>query len=232
MIRTAAPLSAALAVWLAMLLWGGLNSEIDTSIHARFHGAENAALVRIASVFSALGGWIVLTTVAVAVAVWLIFLRRLRAATLLVAVFGGRMLVELQKAMLGRVRPDDDLHLITVNSFSFPSGHAANAMITYLAIALLLPQHRAGKALAIAIAFTLALLVGLSRIVLGVHWPSDVVAGWAFGLFWVGLVLRLASVRDDTREAVREKLRNSRLRLRRRRAPPDAPPGESSPPEG
>jgi undecaprenyl-diphosphatase len=83
--------------------------------------------------------------------------------------------------------------LAEVHYQSFPSGHAANSMIVYLALALLAfddPRHRRW---AVAGALLLSFLIGLSRPMLGVHWPSDVVAGWAFGLLWTLLVLGLSS---------------------------------------
>ncbi|SMF61288.1 phosphatase PAP2 family protein [Allosphingosinicella indica] len=203
MIRTAAPISAALVVWLGMLLWGGLESPLDNRIGESLYAGDNAVLADLARFATELGGWIVLTLVTLGAVIWLVRRqsRRSRAAILIFTVLVGRMFVELQKITFGRLRPTDEFHLVTVDSFSFPSGHAANATITYLAIALLLPQARSGKAMAVGAAFILAAAIGLSRIVLGVHWPSDVMAGWAFGLFWVFLCLRLSSAREAAQQA-------------------------------
>ena len=96
---------------------------------------------------------------------------------------GGRLMVELLKQSVGRLRPDLEMHAVTVQSLSFPSGHAANSMIAFVAIALFCaPARRRGSALTLAIAASLA--VGATRPLLGVHWPSDVLAGWIFGLAW------------------------------------------------
>src|SRR3546814_5904914 len=84
-------------------------------------------------------------------AVYLAFTRRSRAALLLFTVFGGRLLVELMKVIVDRDRPGVDQHLEAVHSVSFPSGHAANAMITYVAIALLVPVRQRNRAIAVGL---------------------------------------------------------------------------------
>jgi undecaprenyl-diphosphatase len=84
-----------------------------------------------------------------------------------------------------------------VQTLSFPSGHAANATITYMAIALLVPVKQRNRAISVGLGLALALQAGWSRVALGVHWPSDVIGGWAFGLFWVALCMRLASARPE-----------------------------------
>jgi undecaprenyl-diphosphatase len=104
----------------------------------------------------------------------------------------GRGLSELQKYWIARARPDLDPHLVVVKTSSFPSGHATSSMIFYLTLALTLSFGRRWRREAIAGAVLLSLLVGTSRVMLGVHWPSDVIGGWAFGMLWVLLTLRIA----------------------------------------
>jgi undecaprenyl-diphosphatase len=149
-----------------------------------------------------LGDGIVLGTLAVIAALYLFFTRRIRAALLLITVFTGRLLVELQKLIIGRDRPGVADHLEAVSSTAFPSSHAANSMITFLAIALLVPIAQRNRSLSIAFALILSLLVGWSRVALGVHWPSDVIGGWAFGLLWVAICIRLASARGEAEPSV------------------------------
>lgn len=109
--------------------------------------------------------------------------RLIQAAALVAIVLGGRLTVELLKLSIGRIRPDLELHAVAVQSLSFPSGHAANSMIAFVAVALFCgPDRHRGTALTFAIAASLA--VGATRPFLGVHWPSDVLAGWIFGLAW------------------------------------------------
>jgi undecaprenyl-diphosphatase len=81
---------------------------------------------------------------------------------------------------------------VIVKTSSFPSGHATSSMIFYLTMALALTVGTRWHRTAAAGAILLSLLIGTSRVMLGVHWPSDVVGGWAFGMLWVLLTLRLA----------------------------------------
>ena len=105
-------------------------------------------------------------------------------ATLVAIVVSGRVAIELLKLALDRPRPSFTPHPVEVHSFSFPSGHAGNSMITFLAIALIAaPPRWRGRAVALAVVGSIA--IGATRPFLGVHWPSDVVGGWAFGIGWV-----------------------------------------------
>ena len=90
------------------------------------------------------------------------------------------------------MRPDLEPHLVVVKTSSFPSGHATSSMIFYLTMALALTARTRWQRLAAAGAVLLSLAIGTSRVMLGVHWPSDVIGGWAFGMLWVLLTLRLA----------------------------------------
>ena len=157
------------------------------------YAGDEAWLALAAMGFTYLGNWPTVVAVTILGAGWLLYRGRRRAAlVLLIASFSGRLLVILEKAYFARLRPEEHLRLAEVHYQSFPSGHAANSMIVYLSHALLAfddPKHRQW---AVAGALLLSFLIGLSRPMLGVHWPSDVVAGWAFGLFWTLLVLAIA----------------------------------------
>src|SRR5690606_17887560 len=81
-------------------------------------------------------------------------------------------------------------HLVEVQTWSFPSGHATSSAVVYLTLGALLTRvqpRRRIKAYVLGVALALTLLVGLSRVYLGVHWPSDVLAGWALGAGWAML---------------------------------------------
>lgn len=184
-------------LWLAALLLGGNGSPEDHALRALVYAGDNEILARNALLLTKFGGWAVLSALTVVAAVYLAFTRRMRAALLLFIVFGGRLLVELQKVFVDRNRPGVNEHLEAVHSMSFPSGHAANAMITYVAIALLVPVRQRNRAIAVGLGFAAALQVGWSRVALGVHWPTDVIGGWAFGLLWIMICMRLASARPE-----------------------------------
>jgi undecaprenyl-diphosphatase len=134
---------------------------------------------------TALGGFTVLTLVVVlAVALLWLHRRRAQASVLVLAVLGGELLAQAIKVVVGRTRPDLVPHLDIVYSSSFPSGHSALSPIVYLTLAALVAAgegRRAQKVLLLAAALVLVLAIGVSRVYLGVHWPTDVLAGWALG---------------------------------------------------
>lgn len=137
---------------------------------------------------TALGSYTVLTMVTFAVAGYLLMDRK-RAAALfvLVSVSGGALLSTLLKLGFARPRPELVAHMVEVRTLSFPSGHAMLSAVTFLTLGALLarqaPSNRL-KAYVLTVAIFLALLVGLSRLYLGVHWPTDVLAGWCLGGAW------------------------------------------------
>ncbi len=137
---------------------------------------------------TALGGVTVLTLVTVLVLGFLV-LRRKRASAqfLTVAIIGGLSLSLLMKTGFSRPRPDLLPQSIEVSTASFPSGHSVMAAVTYLTLAVMLAQTEDQprmRAYYIICAIVLSVLVGISRIYLGVHWPSDVLAGWMLGTAW------------------------------------------------
>lgn len=140
---------------------------------------------------TALGSVAVLSGV-VALATGYLLLSRRRTAALFVVVasLGGLGLNAVLKHSFDRERPDEILHLIDIDSYSFPSGHAMSSATIYLTLAVLLTRltpHRRRKLYVLGAALALTFCVGLSRVFLGVHYPSDVVAGWAAGLAWAQL---------------------------------------------
>lgn len=137
---------------------------------------------------TALGGVTVLTLITLSV-VTLLVLRRQRTTALFlaIAILGGQALSHLAKSGFSRPRPDLVPHGVEVTTTSFPSGHSMMAAVTYLTLAVILartePRLRI-RAFYISIAAIVTILVGISRIYLGVHWPSDVLAGWTLGAAW------------------------------------------------
>lgn len=179
------------SIWLAMLLLGG--GQLDRTIAEALYAGASPALVTIARAFTALGEPTLLIAAGIVVAAALWFSGRGRfAAALVLVVLLGRALSESQKYWIARARPDIEPHLVLVKTSSFPSGHAASSMIFYLALALALTSGTRWHRAAAAAAILLSLLIGTSRVMLGVHWPSDVIGGWTFGLLWVLVTLRPA----------------------------------------
>jgi undecaprenyl-diphosphatase len=140
---------------------------------------------------TALGGIAVLTLLVVGVVFYLLSVGK-RGTALLVggAVGSGAILSSLLKLGFDRPRPDLVAHLSHAYSSSFPSGHAMLSAVTYLTLGVLLARAHEGrrtKIIVMTYGVTLTVLIGLSRIYLGVHWPTDVMAGWALGAAWAAV---------------------------------------------
>ena len=137
---------------------------------------------------SGLGGVAILTFVTLASALYLFLINKKGLALYLLAAVGtGTVFSSLLKAGFDRPRPDLVPHGSIVYTASFPSGHSLIAAIVYLTLAALLaesqPRYRF-KIYFLSLAIVMTLLIGISRVYLGVHWPSDVVAGWFGGSAW------------------------------------------------
>ena len=145
-------------------------------------------LIEAGQEITALGGIAVLTLVVLVVTGYLLRQRAFGEMWfILVAMVGGVVLSFTLKSFFGRERPDLTLHLVTVHTPSFPSGHAMLSAVVYLTLGALLAQmvlRRADKMYFITVACGLTMLIGLSRVYLGVHYPTDVLAGWSIGLAW------------------------------------------------
>lgn len=118
------------------------------------------------------------------------------AALMLLTVLGAFALTLLLKEGFDRPRPELVPRVTYVNTASFPSGHSTISAATYLTLGALAARLQPGRRLKIfvlAVAALLAFLVGFSRVYLGVHWPSDVLAGWTIGVVWAMVALLLSS---------------------------------------
>lgn len=138
--------------------------------------------------FTALGGTAVLTCITLGIVGYLLLARRRHVAMLVaLSVGGGIFISHLLKWGFDRPRPDLVSHVSQVYTQSFPSGHAMLSAVVYLTLGALLARTRAEprvKIYLLSIAVIATVLVGISRVYLGVHWPSDVMAGWAIGAGW------------------------------------------------
>lgn len=141
---------------------------------------------------TSLGGYPILAVMLATVVGFLLVARRRGPALyLVISVALGTLLSHALKELYERPRPDLVDHLVTTQTPSFPSGHATMSTVVYLTLAALIVRLVEGVAVRIYVvcaAVFIAIAVGLSRIYLGVHWPSDVAAGWALGVAWASLV--------------------------------------------
>ena len=207
-ILLAAAIAVLTALWLGMMVGG--TGTLDQAALAWLYAWDQPELRDFLRYFTLLGNWPAVVGVSLVAAVWLLATGHRRAALLLLGItLVGRALVEAMKLGVYRSRPGAHDHLVDVYSLSFPSAHAANSMILWLTIALLLPQRKWRPA-AIAVALLISFAVGISRPMLGVHWPSDVVGGWAFGAAWVLVMIDLSG-RWPAPKRPREEIADAKL---------------------
>ena len=178
------------ATFVLLAITGGPASPWDTAVASWFgqFRANSPAAIQLAAALTVVGGAYVTLGASFVGTVWLLIKQMPRRGLILATtVLVGRLSVELMKDAFARPRPQAE-HL--PSSLAFPSGHAANSMITYLAIAFIVAPPRYRRP-AIMVALAISLIVGATRLVLGVHWTSDVFGGWIFGLLAVGLAVTI-----------------------------------------
>lgn len=144
---------------------------------------------------TALGGVLLRNLIALGAVLALLFLRlRREAIVLALTVAGGWAVNTLLKHAVGRERPEIVPHLMAAGGDSFPSGHSFNSAVVFLAVALAfatLSRRESVRATVVGAALAVSLAVAWSRVWLGVHFPSDVIAGWLGGAGWAFLACAL-----------------------------------------
>ncbi len=154
----------------------------------QWHGPQYKMLEEIGRDLTALGGIAPLALMTAFVVGYLLMTRKYAAMWLvLAATVGGLLLSTVLKYLIDRPRPQLGEHLSHVYTQSFPSGHSMMSAVVYLTLGALLAQlvqPRILKFYFIAAALGVSFLVGVSRVYMGVHWPTDVLAGWTAGLVW------------------------------------------------
>ena len=195
--RDAAVAAVALVVfgWLAIIVLRGETMGFDGAVRDAIHGIASPAMTRVMRVVTELGGAYLVWPLGLLLVILLANSGRRRDAVLLaVAVVGAHAFGEGMKLVFHRTRPDPWFSYPRPVTYSFPSGHAFVSYCFYLALAAILIQEdwRLPKRFA---AWTAALaltgLIGFSRVYLGVHYPTDVLAGYAAAIAW-GAVIRAA----------------------------------------
>ena len=208
---TAGLLAAVGSVW----LFGGLAEDLvtndpivrlDRSVAATLHDAATPATTTVFLIVTALGSLETVALLGLAVAAYYVRKRLwLHAGVWLAALVGGTALNQLLKAFFARPRPVFDKPLLLETSYSFPSGHAMESMILYGMLAYLavraLSTWRARTAVVFGAAI-LVLLIGFSRMYLGVHYLSDVAAGYAAGAAWLSACITGMEVVLDRRHRI------------------------------
>ena len=157
--------------------------------------------------FTLIGSFKIIVLIAIFVLVFLYTVLKHRSELVLftIVIIGTPILNKLLKEFFHRTRPD--LHrLIEIGGYSFPSGHAMNAMAFYGILTFLLWRHipsRLGRTLLILVSSLFILMIGISRIYLGVHYPSDIIAGYFASGFWVTMAILFYQKYKERRHARR-----------------------------
>ncbi|WP_277585246.1 phosphatase PAP2 family protein [Psychrobacillus antarcticus] len=167
--------------------------QFDQYVISFIQGFESPTITSIMKFFTYVGSFNIVFGIFVIVAFFLYFVLKHRSELLLfvTVVIGTPIINQILKQFFHRVRPD--LHrLIEIGGYSFPSGHAMNALAVYGILSFLLWRHipsRLGRTTLIIISTIMVLMIGTSRIYLGVHYPSDIISGYFASGFWLATAI-------------------------------------------
>ncbi|HKY29098.1 MAG TPA: phosphatase PAP2 family protein [Pyrinomonadaceae bacterium] len=181
-----------LFLYLAVEMKAGNTRQFDESALALLNQFASPRLTFFMRIMTYLGsnGFLIFLGTYVVIAFALVRWKR-AMVTFLVTMAGAAVLNSTLKMIFGRARPEPFFGILPPASYSFPSGHALFSFCFYGVVAAVITARIRGTGKRIAIwigAFVLVILIGLSRVYLGVHYPSDVVAGYAVGFVWVMVV--------------------------------------------
>ena len=222
-------LGFALSAWIAMLVVAFIGypriHELDTRVLLSMRSAADPSvpigpdwLLTAASEITTLGSATILLLLIFSVAGYLWLEQRYGImALVLVSTFGGMAINSSLKMFFDRPRPSIVPHLASVSSPSFPSGHSLISAVVYMTLGVLLTRvttDRRAKRYFVLLAATITVLIGISRMYLGVHYPTDVFAGWVVGLVWA-LVCGLFARELQRRRVIRPEPVPERQRVAR-----------------
>lgn len=200
---------------LALITADGRTPELDERLLLSLRSVSDPAdpigptwVEEMARDITALGSVIILNLIALSAVLFLLLKDNFRAALFVFIAFAGGFGVSTGlKEVFDRPRPQLVAHGTKVHSTSFPSAHSMMSAVTFLTFGALFARWQTGrqeKWFLLGTAVFLTLLVGASRVYLGVHWPSDVAAGWAAGAAWALLCVLVAGMRSVRKAAHEE----------------------------
>jgi undecaprenyl-diphosphatase len=175
----------------------GIIGVMDNEIGNEFHEERRSWLTRIFIGITRLGdGWFIALVVLAVCGYFLLRRHQLKISLwyLLTVGLGVGPVNQLVKLIFRRPRPDQALHLIEQGGYSFPSGHAMGSIITYGALIFLmlrLSKKSAHKWVSLLFFTLLIILIGISRVYLGVHYPSDIIGGYSLGAAWLAFSIAI-----------------------------------------
>lgn len=165
----------------------------DSTIISLVQGLENPTLTAVMIFFTEIGSYKIIRYIAILFLIFLyvVFKQRIELFLVPIVFFGARMMNEYLKGIFQRERPDIN-RLIEIGGYSFPSGHAMNAMAFYGIVTFLVWKHISGRgkgAVTIFLGSLIIFMIGISRIFLGVHYPTDVIAGYFASGFFLAIAI-------------------------------------------
>ncbi len=184
--------------WMSEEVYEGEGVKFDTGVREFIHGYASEWLTQTMQIFAFLGSTVFLTVVSVLAISLFLFLRKMRSAVILAVVMAGAIILNnILKVSFSRSRPLPYFDTPLPTSFSYPSGHALFSVCFYCCLAWLVASLLKGTATKICVwtaAILMALFIGLSRVYLGVHYPTDVLAGYTAAFVWLAVVKTANSV--------------------------------------
>ena len=185
-------LALILFTWLALDVTRGDAMRLDTAIRDAVHARSSPPLTALMRGLSLIGSEVGLVPLGAILVWWLVAAKRRRAAVVFgVAALGGEALDQILKLLFDRPRPEPFFGFAAPVTHSFPSGHAMESCCYFGVLAVILAARQPSLLKRIAIFAAAALLValmGFSRVYLGLHYPTDVLAGYAAAVIWLGVV--------------------------------------------
>ena len=179
--------------WLCTEVWEQEAFSLDRSLLLWIHQFANPQLDRVMLFVTALGDPGMVITVFISTIAWLGMKRRYAdGIRFLIICAGGLLINQVMKLFFAKPRPELWTRLISEHSFSFPSGHAVGSMVVYGFIGYILAREfPVYQRYIYAVASILIIAIGFSRLYLGVHYPTDIIAGYGVGILWLITCLKI-----------------------------------------
>lgn len=179
--------------FMAFLVSGHNIIQFDQTVIAFIQGLESPMLTAFMTFFTFIGSMssIVVFSLLTVFFLYNVFKHRSELVLFIIVLLGSNVLFISLKLFFHRARPDFH-RLIEVGGYSFPSGHATNAITLYGLLTFLLWRHipaRWGRTVLIFLSITMIMMIGTSRIYLGVHYPTDIISGYLVGGFWIAIAI-------------------------------------------
>lgn len=176
----------------------GGSFSFDIPILNYIHQFSNLPLNQFMIFATNLGSPLVVMSIAIITLLILLYAKKYYSSLFFILTMGGAGLINLiSKPIFHRMRPELWHHLVTETDFSFPSGHAIGTMALFLTILVLL-RHTKWRYLALVIGIIYVLIIGLSRLYLGVHYPSDILAGWLAAIVWTTFIYQILQTSSNS----------------------------------